>query len=69
MHTEHEIDALLSREQAGSFIDRLMAMPRPAGGAQPANEWDRAVAGRFEAHLAKQMRALIDGSQDGRQAA
>ena len=27
------------------------------------------VAGRFEAHLAKQMRALIDGPQDGRRAA
>ena len=52
MQTEHEIDALLSREHAGSIIDRLMSMPRPASDA---------VAGRFEAHLAKQMRDLIDG--------
>ena len=61
MQSEHEIDALLSREHAGSIIDRLMSMPRPTSDAKVANEWDRAVAGRFEAHLAKQMRDLIDG--------
>ena len=42
MNTEHEIDALLSRDETGSIIDRLMALPRSAGAAQGANEWDRA---------------------------
>lgn len=63
MQTEHEIDVLLSREHAGSIIDRLMSMPRPASDAKVSNEWDRAVAGRFEAHLARQMRDLIDGDR------
>ncbi|PLP57779.1 hypothetical protein CYK37_19475 [Mesorhizobium loti] len=64
MQTEYEIDALLSREHAGSVIDRLMSMPRPTSDAKVSNEWDRAVAGRFEAHLAKQMRDLIDGTDN-----
>jgi hypothetical protein len=59
MHNEHEIDALLSRDEAGSIIDRLMALPRSAAGKEASNEWDRAVAGRFEAHLAQKMRELI----------
>jgi len=69
MHNEYEIDALLSRDAAASIIDRLMALPRPADDAQPANEWDRAVASRFETHLARQMRSLIDGQGDRRDAA
>jgi hypothetical protein len=66
MHTEREIDALLSPGQAGSIIDRLMAMPRPAPGQTSANEWDRAVASRLEAHLARQMRALIGEAEERR---
>lgn len=69
MTTEHEIDALLSRDETGSIIDRLMAMPSAAGAAQGADEWDRAVAVRFEAHLARRMRALIDGAGSDRHAA
>jgi hypothetical protein len=63
MHTDHQIDALLARGgEAGSIFDRLMAMPRPA--ADAADEWDRAVIGRLEAHLARRMRDMLDG--DGR---
>lgn len=69
MNTEKEIDALLSRDDTGSIIDRLMAMPRPAADPQTGNEWDRAVAGRFEAHLARRMRALIEGDEQHRPAA
>lgn len=61
MHTDHQIDALLARGgEAGSIFDRLMAMPRPAGGAD--SEWDRAVMGRMEAHLSRRMRDLLDGT-------
>jgi hypothetical protein len=69
MNHEREIDALLSPEDAGSIIDRLMAMPHPAGEAQGAGEWDRAVSSRFQAHLARQMRSLIDRGDDRDQAA
>jgi hypothetical protein len=69
MHHEHEIDALLSPGDAGSIIDRLMAMPHPTGKAEGANEWDRAISNRFQTHLAKQMRSLIDGGNDRHQAA
>jgi hypothetical protein len=69
MQNEHEIDALLSSDQAGSIIDRLMAMPRPAEGDRAPNEWDRAVASRFETHLARQMRSLIDAADHRRDAA
>ncbi len=69
MNAEHEIDTLLSRDETGSIIDRLMALPRSAGAAQGANEWDRAVAGRFEAHLARRMRAVIGGAEQSRTAA
>jgi hypothetical protein len=64
MHHEHEIDALLSQGEAGSIVDRLMALPRPAGTVRD-NEWDRAVASRFQSHLVKQMRQVIGsgGSQ------
>lgn len=63
MHTDNQIDALLARGgEAGSIFDRLMAMPHPAGGAD--NEWDRAVMGRLEAHLARRMRDLLDGKDD-----
>ncbi|WP_315918977.1 hypothetical protein [Mesorhizobium sp. SP-1A] len=68
MNSEREIDALLSRDETGSIIDRLMALPRPAANDRQTTEWDRAVAGRFEAHLARQMRALI-GSDDERRPA
>lgn len=60
MHHEHELDALLSPSETGSIFDRLMALPRPAEKAQTANEWDRAVASRFQTHLAKHMRSVID---------
>jgi hypothetical protein len=66
--SEREIDALLSREESGSIIDRLMAMP-PAADPNAANEWDRAVAGRFEMHLARRMRALIEDADRHRPAA
>lgn len=60
MHNEHEIDALLSPSEAGSIFDRLMAMPRTGKAATEVNEWDRAVANRFQSHLVKQMRSVID---------
>lgn len=61
MHTEPEIDALLSPSEAGSIFDRLMAMPSTGKAATEANEWDRAVASRFQSHLVKQMRSVIHG--------
>lgn len=65
MQTDRQIDALLaSGGEAGSIFDRLMAMPHPAAGA--ANEWDRAVIGRLEAHLARRMRDMLDGAGDVR---
>jgi hypothetical protein len=70
MHQEREIDALLSQGDAGSIFDKLMALPRPAEQAQTGNEWDRAVASRFQTHLVKQMRSLIDhGGNDQQHAA
>ena len=61
MHTDYQIDALLARGgEAGSIFDRLMAMPRPA--ADAVNEWDRAVLGRLETHLARCMRDQLDGA-------
>ncbi|MBZ9795498.1 hypothetical protein [Mesorhizobium sp. ES1-4] len=69
MQHEREIDALLSPGEAGSIIDRLMALPHPRQGARGANEWDRAVASRFETHLARQMRSQIDGGGDRQNAA
>ncbi|MER9642554.1 hypothetical protein [Mesorhizobium sp. M0239] len=63
MQNEREIDALLSPGEAGSIIDRLMAMPRKSDDAKIANEWDRAVASRFETRLARQMRSQIDGDR------
>jgi hypothetical protein len=69
MHNELEIDALLSQGEAGSIIDRLMAMPRPSEDGKAPNEWDRAVASRFETHLARQMRSLIDSADHHRDAA
>lgn len=60
MHHEREIDALLSTSEAGSIFDRLMAMPRTDEAAAQTNEWDRAVASRFQTHLVKQMRSVID---------
>jgi hypothetical protein len=38
-----------------------MAMPSTGKAATEANEWDRAVANRFQTHLVKQMRSVIDG--------
>jgi len=69
MQNEREIDALLSPGEAGSIIDRLMAMPRKTDDAKVSNEWDRAVASRFETHLARQMRSQIDGAGDRQNAA
>lgn len=69
MQNEREIDALLSPGETGSIIDRLMAMPRKTDDAKVSNEWDRAVASRFETHLAKQMRSQIDGAGDRQNAA
>ncbi|MCZ8543557.1 hypothetical protein OOJ09_05160 [Mesorhizobium qingshengii] len=69
MQNEREIDALLSPGEAGSIIDRLMAMPHPKDGAHRSNEWDRAVASRFETHLARQMRSQIDAGADRQNAA
>ncbi|MER9870488.1 hypothetical protein NKJ35_25510 [Mesorhizobium sp. M0136] len=69
MQHEREIDALLSSGDAGSIIDRLMALPHPKQGALSANEWDRAVASRFETHLARQMRSQIDGNSERQDAA
>ena len=67
MQNEREIDALLSLGDTESIIDRLMALPLPKDGG--ANEWDRAVAGRLEVHLARQMRFLIGGDDEKRDAA
>lgn len=69
MQYERELDALLSGGEAGSIIDRLMAMPHPADKSERANEWDRAVSSRFETHLARRMRAMIDGVAERRDAA
>lgn len=69
MQNEREIDALLSPGEAGSIIDRLMELPHPKDGARRSNEWDRAVASRFETHLAKQMRSRIDSGSDRQNAA
>ncbi len=69
MHEDREIDALLSNGGADSIIDRLMALPRPAA-SEACGEWDRAVASRLQAHLSRQMRALLEqGGQHGRNAA
>jgi hypothetical protein len=67
MQHEREIDALLSLGDAGSIIDRLMALPRPTDDVK--NEWDRAVSSRFEVRLVKQMRSQIDGGSDRQDAA
>ncbi|CAN7182644.1 hypothetical protein [Mesorhizobium sp. LjRoot246] len=67
MQNEREIDALLSSGEAGSIIDRLMAMPDSKDGARKTNEWDRAVAARLETALAKSMRSRI--VREGRDAA
>jgi hypothetical protein len=69
MQHEREIDALLSNEVSDSIIDRLLALPRPAAASQAASEWDRAVASRFETHLARQMRAILDQGDSDRNAA
>ena len=67
MQHEREIDALLSSGEAGSIIDRLMALPHSKDGANKTNEWDRAVAARLETALAKSMRSRI--VRDNRDAA
>ena len=69
MVNEREIDALLSRGDAGSIIDRLMAMPQPNGGSDRQTEWDRAVSSRLQTHLVRQMRALIGGDDSRSDAA
>lgn len=69
MQHEREIDALLSDEVSGSIIDRLLTLPRPSSGQQAGNEWDRAVAGRFEAQLARRLRTLLDQPGEGRETA
>ena len=65
MQHERDIDALLSPDQAASVFDRLMALPQPGEGVQAPDEWTRALCGRFEAHLVRQMRALIERADDG----
>ncbi|MCA0034850.1 hypothetical protein [Mesorhizobium sp. B263B2A] len=67
MQNEREIDALLSPGEAGSIIDRLMALPRPTDDVK--NQWDRAVSNRFEVRLARQMRSQIDAGGDRQNAA
>jgi hypothetical protein len=69
MQNEREIEALLSPGDSRSIIDRLMAMPRRTDDAKLSNEWDRAVASRFEIHLARQMRSQIDDGSRRRNAA
>ena len=59
MHQDRQIDALLSNGGTDSIIDRLMALPRPAAN-QACDEWDRAVAGRMQMRLARQMRTLLE---------
>jgi hypothetical protein len=68
MQEDREIDALLSNGGTGSIIDRLMALPRPAAN-EACGEWDRAVAGRLQVHLARQMRTLLEQNEPGRSAA
>jgi hypothetical protein len=63
MQHEREIEALLSPDRTASVFDRLMTLPQAAEDAQKPDEWSRAVAGRFEAHLVRQMRALIDRAE------
>ena len=53
----------LSRGDAVSIIDRLMAMPQPNGDSDRQTEWDRAISSRLETHLVRQMRALIGGER------
>ncbi|WP_192253573.1 hypothetical protein [Mesorhizobium silamurunense] len=67
MQHEREIDAMLSPSEAGSIIDRLMALPYSKDGARKTNEWDRAVAARLETALVRSMRSRIVG--EGRDAA
>ncbi|RUW21677.1 MULTISPECIES: hypothetical protein [unclassified Mesorhizobium] len=69
MQHEREIDALLSSGEAGSIIDRLMALPHGKAGSRGATEWDRAVASRFETHIARQMRSEIDSASTRQNAA
>lgn len=69
MHCDREIDALLSDGGTDSVFDRLMALPRPAASTTDG-AWDRAVASRLQAHLSRQMRAVLEqGEQHGRNAA
>lgn len=68
MHHEHEIDALLSQGEAGSIVDRLLALPSVVGNTKE-NEWDRAVASRFQMHIVKQMRQVIGHRDDHRHVA
>lgn len=67
MHTERQIDTLLARGETGSIFERLMDMPRPE--TREISEWDRAVSGRLEAHLARRMRNAIGAAQYDRDAA
>lgn len=69
MQQDREIDALLSNGGTGSIFDRLMALPHPAA-SEACDEWDRVVASRLQAHLSRQMRALLEqGGQRSRNAA
>ncbi|MBZ9990349.1 hypothetical protein LB572_24925 [Mesorhizobium sp. BH1-1-5] len=67
MQHEREIDALLSSGEAGSIIDRLMALPRPTDDVK--TEWDRAVSNRFEIRLARQMRSQMGSAGERKSAA
>ena len=69
MQHEREIDALLSGSEAGSIIDRLMALPQPKDDGYVANEWDRAVSSRFQSRLVNQMPTLIEGATEAHRSA
>jgi cob(I)alamin adenosyltransferase len=63
-----QIGALLDRVQdQASIVDRLLAMPLPAGEDQ-APEWDAAVARRLERRLAATMREMIEAEPEQRSA-
>lgn len=64
-----QIGALLDQVQdQASIVDRLLAMPLPAGEGREAPEWDAAVARRLERRLATTMREMIEAEPEQRSA-
>ena len=64
-----QIGVLLDHVQdQTSIVDRLMAMPAPAGEGREAHEWDAAVARRLERRLAAKMREMIETKPERRSA-